>query len=647
MSVNNLKEPLKIRAIQLDLARHIEPVAYIFEYIDSSSKNGFNVLVLYLEGRIRTKSFPYRRKKDTYSPEEMLEVVKYASKKGMEVIPVIPALGHAGHILSCKEMMHLSEERDGIGRFGAASPSVFCISQEETYAFLENYFAEIAEIFPGKNFHAGLDEAWNFGFCQLCSKKWQKEGLGKMFLGHLEKLVNILAKLGKRMWMWDDMFEIFPEELKHAPKSIVMCHWNYDGNIEDEGSQGHFVNRFRQDWLKEYEKLGIDAVVCPWDRYEDNIESITRHAKSRKVLGGLLTQWGASPRFFAEQPIISKFTGKLWSGDSLENSWSSALNGFYKGNDKILKRSVKTLVSIPKQNLSANFLSYMSGSTQREEMLEQNLVRFAFDSLSERLKTQPAVKRRDFDKILWSARKDLIFWELRESIPQVYSPLRTSAKTDELRMRLASISSSFKTLMKILKTSSEKWNLGINSDDKRLLEHYDDVSNMIADLSDALKKLPRKSDWIAVVRLHLQDFYGSPRLKISAVLKNSILMIAEGNIKPNTLTRGRTGGHYDYYFPFKCGETPDVLLIEGWGYGGQGISFLELKNVDTVYSPVSIKSIKGPVLNASAILTDDSSFATLGRTDIRAQMLYPELADDKGVIECKMENKQSIRSNSK
>ena len=639
MSVKNSKGLWKIRAIQLDLARHIEPVDYICEYIGSSSKNGFNTLALYLEGRIRTKSFPYRRKDDSYSPEEMVEVVKYASKKGMDVIPCISALGHAAQFLSCKEMTHLSEERDGKFRFANPAPRTFCISQEGTYDFLENYFAEIANIFPGKNFHTGLDEAWNFGFCPLCREKWKKDGLGKMFIGHLEKLENILAKLGKRMWIWDDMFEIFPEELKHAPKSIVMCHWNYDSNIEDEGAQAHFVNRFRQDWLREYEKLGIDAVVCPWDRYTDNIESITKYAKSRNVLGGLLTQWEASPRFFAEQPYISKFTARLWNGDPVEKAWDSAVGEFYKGNDETIKKSLRTLVAIPRQNISANFRSYMSGSTQREEMLEQNLVKFAIDSLSERLKSLPPGKRCDFDKILWSARRDLIFWELRKIIPEIFNPRRTPAQTGELQKKIAGITSSFKKLMKTLKASSTKWNLGINADDERFLRRYDDVPNMLTELSEQLKKLPRKSDWIAVARLHLQDFYGYPRLKISAVLKNSALVIAEGSIKPNTLTMGRIGGHYDYYFPFNCTETPTILRIEGGGYGGQGISFVELKNKDSVLKPASIKSMNEPVLNASAILTDDSSFAILGRTDIHAQMLNPELGEKMGIIECRMEEK--------
>ena len=50
-------EPWRIRAVQLDLARQMETVAFLEDYIDGIAANGFNTLVLYLEGRVATKSF--------------------------------------------------------------------------------------------------------------------------------------------------------------------------------------------------------------------------------------------------------------------------------------------------------------------------------------------------------------------------------------------------------------------------------------------------------------------------------------------------------------------------------------------------------------------------------------------------------------
>jgi len=56
-----MKTEFKIKAIQLDLARHKEKVEYIRRYADDAAENGFNMITLYLEGRVRTKSFPFRR----------------------------------------------------------------------------------------------------------------------------------------------------------------------------------------------------------------------------------------------------------------------------------------------------------------------------------------------------------------------------------------------------------------------------------------------------------------------------------------------------------------------------------------------------------------------------------------------------------
>ena len=49
--------------------------------------------------------------------------------------------------------------------------------------------------------------------------------------------------------------------------------------------------------------------------------------------------------------------------------------------------------------------------------------------------------------------------------------------------------------------------------------------------------------------------------------------------------------------------------------------------------PDSIREISGPVSRPEAILRDDSSHTLLGRPDILAEIHYPELARQHGVIE--------------
>jgi len=50
---------MKINAVQLDLARQPEPLPYVRDFIALAADSGFNTLALYLEGRIKTPTFPY------------------------------------------------------------------------------------------------------------------------------------------------------------------------------------------------------------------------------------------------------------------------------------------------------------------------------------------------------------------------------------------------------------------------------------------------------------------------------------------------------------------------------------------------------------------------------------------------------------
>jgi len=86
--------PWQLRAVQIDLARQIETLEFVKSYIDQAREYGFNTIVLYLEGRIRTDSFPYPTPDYSYTLADMETIVRHARQAGMEVIPVVTSLGH-------------------------------------------------------------------------------------------------------------------------------------------------------------------------------------------------------------------------------------------------------------------------------------------------------------------------------------------------------------------------------------------------------------------------------------------------------------------------------------------------------------------------------------------------------------------------
>ena len=75
----------EIRAVQMDLARQMESVDFICNFIDFIAENNFNTLFLYLEWRVRTKTVDLG-KNNGYSPAEIKKIVKYAETRGIDVI---------------------------------------------------------------------------------------------------------------------------------------------------------------------------------------------------------------------------------------------------------------------------------------------------------------------------------------------------------------------------------------------------------------------------------------------------------------------------------------------------------------------------------------------------------------------------------
>ena len=94
----------EFRGVQLDLARQVETVEYIQGVTDLMAGWGYNTLVLYLEGRIKTASFPFELPEGSYTPEQMQQVVAHATERGIDVIPAVSCLGHAEQFLQFPEL---------------------------------------------------------------------------------------------------------------------------------------------------------------------------------------------------------------------------------------------------------------------------------------------------------------------------------------------------------------------------------------------------------------------------------------------------------------------------------------------------------------------------------------------------------------
>ena len=269
------------RGMHLDVARHFYDVDFIKKYIDLIAMHKMNTFHWHLtedQGwRIEIKKYPklteigaFRNgtivghhpgtendnKKDGgfYTQEQIKEVVAYATKRNVTVIPEIELPGHSSSAiaaypyLSCfpeeptvvtNDMM--SEKSKALQAAGTPKivqetwgvfNDVYCAGKEETFAFLQDVLDEVIPLFPSTYIHIGGDECpkENWKRCPNCQSRIKKEGLHdehelqSYFIQRIEKYLN--AK-GKQIIGWDEILEG-----GLAPNATVMSWRGTKGGIE-------------------------------------------------------------------------------------------------------------------------------------------------------------------------------------------------------------------------------------------------------------------------------------------------------------------------------------------------------------------------------------------------------------------------------
>ncbi|WP_432797065.1 beta-N-acetylhexosaminidase [Poriferisphaera sp. WC338] len=175
-----------------------------------------------------------------YTQDEIREVVAYAQKLHITIVPEIEMPGHSSAAISAypwlgnnPDVQHPVRWRWGIAR-EILSPD------ERTFTFLEDVLYEVMQLFPGEYIHIGGDEApkheWKAS--KLAQEVIKREGLKdehelqSWFIRRIEKYLNAN---GRRLIGWDEILEG-----GLAPNATVMSWRGEKGGIA-AAKAGHDV----------------------------------------------------------------------------------------------------------------------------------------------------------------------------------------------------------------------------------------------------------------------------------------------------------------------------------------------------------------------------------------------------------------------
>lgn len=230
------------RGLMLDVGRHMFPLDDIKRQIDLMARYKFNTLHWHLTDdqgwRLEIKRFPKLAQISAYRKETMVgrnfdpyvgdgkpyggyytqaqarEIVEYAKRRHITVIPEIDMPGHMVAALAAYPELGCTPGPFETLTIWGVSDDILC-PNEKTFDFVTGVLDEVMQVFPSKYIHVGGDEAPTIRWQQSAlaqeiirrEKLKDEHALQGWFLRRVEKFVN--AK-GRQIIGWDEILDGTP-----------------------------------------------------------------------------------------------------------------------------------------------------------------------------------------------------------------------------------------------------------------------------------------------------------------------------------------------------------------------------------------------------------------------------------------------------
>ena len=250
------------------------------------------------------------------TPDEARELVDYAAKYHIMVIPEQESFGHLHHLLKFEEYAHLGETPHG---------AVLAPGDAGTLPQIGEWFGELAKVFPAPYAHIGADETFELGLGRTRDEV-QQQGLGKVYLDFLGKIHAQLAPDHKRLLFWGDVAENSPELVGTLPKDMIAVSWHYDAKPDFTKNLEPFIKSGLETW--------VATGVNNWNRVFPNnnealgnIRAFVRDGQKLGATGMLNTVWNDDGEGIPDQNWFGVLFGAAASwqqGESSEDTFTAS-----------------------------------------------------------------------------------------------------------------------------------------------------------------------------------------------------------------------------------------------------------------------------------------------------------------------------------
>ena len=233
------------RGAMLDVARHFYTVDEVKTFIDMLALHNINRFHWHLTDdqgwRIEIKKYPKlmsvaSERKETvvgrwysgiydgkpyggyYTQDELRDVIDYAAKRHITIIPEVDLPGHMQAALTAYPELGCTGGPYEVRTIWGVSQDVLCVGNDFTLQFVKDVLSEVADIFPSEYIHIGGDECpkvrWDK--CPKCQERIKSLGL-KSDAKHtkeqrlqsymIQEAAKYLKEKGKRIIGWTEILE--------------------------------------------------------------------------------------------------------------------------------------------------------------------------------------------------------------------------------------------------------------------------------------------------------------------------------------------------------------------------------------------------------------------------------------------------------
>lgn len=343
---------LHYRGAMLDVSRSFFTSDQVKRFIDILAAHRLNYFHWHLTDdqgwRIEIKQYPKlteigawrgegnQKQGGFYTQDEIRDIIRYASLRGITIIPEIDLPGHSSAALAAYPTLgctggpyQVAMEKGGVHK------DVLCLGKEETYLFAKNVLKEVADLFPASYIHIGGDEVprTRWEQCPKCQQTIARYGLNikkghsaeDLLQGEFNRqMAEYLKTLGKQMIGWDEILA------DNIDKETVVMSWRglnrgvqalKAGHPVIFSSNGHFyLNNYQAEDI-ENEPLSTGSLVGMQTVYEADWNSFDLSPdEEKRILGAEACLWTS---FVGDDhslqymllPRLAAFAELAWSGN--------------------------------------------------------------------------------------------------------------------------------------------------------------------------------------------------------------------------------------------------------------------------------------------------------------------------------------------